>query len=64
MNNRVKAIVHRKFLIDSELEFLVNSLNKLSPKDNMDEVLVMYINLLNEVKGKVDSEYNKALGEL
>jgi hypothetical protein len=24
----------------------------------------MYINLLNEVKGKVDSEYNKALGEL
>ena len=30
----------------------------------MDEVLVMYINLLNEVKGKVDSEYNKALGEL
>jgi hypothetical protein len=64
MNKRVKAIVHKKFLIDSELKFLLDSLNKLSPKDNMDEVLVMYINLLNEVKGKVDSEYNKALGEL
>ena len=64
MDKKVKAIVHRKFLIDSELKFLLDSLNKLSPKDNMDDVLLMYIKLLNEIKVKVDSEYNKALEEL
>jgi hypothetical protein len=64
MNKRVKALITKRILVESEISAVELMLTRIDSDQNMIGVTWDYLDLLDSVKVKVISEYNKALGEL
>jgi hypothetical protein len=67
MNKKVKAIKAMEYklaLLESSSKFVFKAKSRLQKKDELRLVANDYLFLMYQVRVKVRSEYNKALGEL
>lgn len=64
MNKRVKALVLKRTLIESEILSVEWMLTKIDYDQKVIGITWDYLDLLDNVKAKTIDEYNKALGEL
>lgn len=64
MDKRVKALVIKRTLIESEILAVEWMLTKIDYDQRVIGITWDYLDLLDNAKVKVINEYNKALGEL
>jgi hypothetical protein len=64
MNKRVKALIYKRTLIESDMLATEWMLANIDSDTNVINVAQTYLDVLGTVKVKVVDEYNKALGEL
>lgn len=64
MDKRVKALVIKRTLIESEILAVEWMLTKIDYDQRVIGITWDYLDLLDTAKSKVIDEYNKALGEL
>ena len=64
MDKRVKALVIKRTLIESEILAVEWMLTKIDYDQRVIGITWDYLDLLDNAKVKVIDEYNKALGEL
>ena len=64
MDKRVKALVIKRTLIESEILAVEWMLTKIDYDQRVIGITWDYLDLLDNAKSKVINEYNKALGRL